>query len=125
MPLVGKTPVLTARTFVAPRFCVQSVSLSALIHTALSASVIGEVSIGENSSVWYNAVVSGAATRFDVKCDTIIFRVFIAFSGKVSVGSNSNILESSIVTAPGSSAVSIGSNVVIEQVACCLYLRLL
>ena len=39
------------------------------------------------------------------------------FSGKVSVGSNSNILESSVVTALEPAAVSIGSNVVIEQVA--------
>ncbi len=42
---------------------------------------------------------------------------FMRFSGKVSVGSNSNILESSVVTALEPAAVSIGSNVVIEQVA--------
>jgi carbonic anhydrase/acetyltransferase-like protein (isoleucine patch superfamily) len=43
----------------------------------------------------------------------------MTFSGKVSVGSNSNILEGSVVTAFEASAVSIGSNVVVEQVACC------
>lgn len=61
MPLAGKTPVLTPRTFVAPRYR-QPFYAHFLVLTLAhrcSASVIGDVSIGENSSVWYNAVVSG------------------------------------------------------------------
>ena len=55
------------------------------------------------------------------KC-AMSFFIYIVFAGKVSVGSNSNILESSLVTASEASAVSIGSNVVIEQVACFAHL---
>ena len=38
----------------------KSCSSSVVSHKFFSASVIGDVTIGENSSVWYNAVVSGA-----------------------------------------------------------------
>lgn len=43
MPLAGKRPVLGDRVFVAP-----------------SASVIGDVKLGDGASVWYGAVVRGA-----------------------------------------------------------------
>jgi hypothetical protein len=68
--------------------------------------------------VWYNAVVSGSSTLPQIECGNS-FTIIINYLGKVSVGSNSNILESSVVTALDASAVSIGSNVVIEQVSCC------
>lgn len=42
MPLFDKSPAIGAGTFVAP-----------------SASVIGSVTIGKNSSVWYGAVLRG------------------------------------------------------------------
>ena len=59
-----------------------------------------------------------------VKCSQCLV-VFTMFSGKVSVGSNSNILESSVITALEPSAVSIGSDVVIEQVDFSLLLFLI
>ena len=42
MGLFGKTPELASSAFIAP-----------------SASIIGDVSIGEKSSVWYNSVLRG------------------------------------------------------------------
>jgi len=59
MPLYDKKPVLGANTFVAP-----------------SASVIGDVSVGNRSSIWYGAVIRGMNTFGTISSisDTWYFR---------------------------------------------------
>jgi len=72
--------------------------LSKNVFVAPSAHVIGNVSLGENSSVWYNAVLRG-----DVN--------------KISVGANTNIQDRAVVHVTGKDLTNkptiIGNNVTI------------
>ena len=74
----GATPTVAADTFIAP-----------------NASLIGKVSLGAGSGVWYGAVVRGDGGN-----------------AGVSVGANSSIQERAVVTAEGA-PTSIGDNVVV------------
>lgn len=62
---------------------------------ASSASVVGDVAVGEMSSVWYGATIKGDR-------------------GKVSVGTNTSILDNAIVSAHGKHSAVIGNDVVIS-----------
>mmetsp|Transcript_9774 Transcript_9774/g.35806 ORF Transcript_9774/g.35806 Transcript_9774/m.35806 type:complete len:254 (-) Transcript_9774:123-884(-) len=55
LPLFGKVPSVPASAFVAP-----------------SASVVGDVTIGERSSIWYSAVLRGDVNKITVGNDTNI-----------------------------------------------------
>jgi gamma-carbonic anhydrase len=64
---------------------------------APSASVVGDVKIGANSSVWYNSGAKGDGAS-------------------ITIGSNSNIQDAAVVTANGK-AVNIGNNVTVGPAA--------
>ena len=76
MAVGDKAPKVASDAFIAP-----------------SASVVGDVTIGSSSSVWYNAVL-----RSD--------------KGAIKVGNNTNIQERAVV-APSSGSVSVGNGVTI------------
>jgi len=63
---------------------------------APSASVVGDVKIGHNSSVWYSCVLRGDA-------------------GSISIGNNSSVQDRVVISSQNSSPTVIGNNVVIGQ----------
>ena len=67
--IYDKVPALPRRGFVAP-----------------SASVIGDVTIGEKSSVWYGTVLRGDANRISIGSMTNIQDNTVIHAAKTSVG---------------------------------------
>lgn len=65
-----------------------------MIYVAEGAKIIGDVEIGDNSSVWYNAVVRGD-------------------SNTIRVGKNTNIQDNAVLHTSHSHALKIGDNVTI------------
>lgn len=61
---------------------------------AVSAAVIGNVTLEENSSVWYGAVVRGDANT-------------------IKIGKSTNVQDRAVITTAASSSVNIGANVTI------------
>ena len=77
MPLQGKTPIIAPGAFIAP-----------------TATIIGDVEIGEGASVWYGAVVRG-----DI--------------APIRIGVNTNIQDNSIVHTDVNYPAIIGDNVTV------------
>lgn len=90
----GFTERLVPSTRVVP-FKGKAVAHGYQSFVASSASVVGEVSMGEHSSVWYGATVK-------------------ADRGKVTIGSNTTILDNALVTAAGKHEARLGSDVVVS-----------
>lgn len=64
------------------------------VYLAEGAKIVGDVSIGEGSSVWYNAVIRGD-------------------SNPIVIGENTNIQDNAVLHVSHSHAMSIGDNVTI------------
>ena len=64
------------------------------VYIAEGAKIIGDVTIGEDSSVWYNAVIRGD-------------------SNSIVIGENSNIQDNAVLHTSHSHALTIGDNVTI------------
>mmetsp|Transcript_13330 Transcript_13330/g.42292 ORF Transcript_13330/g.42292 Transcript_13330/m.42292 type:complete len:257 (-) Transcript_13330:110-880(-) len=90
MNLFDKSPVLPASAFVAP-----------------SASVIGDVSIGEKSSVWYNSVLRGDVNKITVGSMTNIQDGCVVHVAKTNM---SGVVAPTII----GSKVTVGHNTVLH-----------
>ena len=64
------------------------------VYIAEGAKIIGDVTIGEDSSVWYNAVIRGD-------------------SNSIVIGENSNVQDNAVLHTSHSHALTIGDNVTI------------
>ena len=64
------------------------------IFIADGAKIIGDVTIGNNSSVWYNAVIRGD-------------------SNSIEIGENTNVQDNAVLHTSHSHALKIGDNVTI------------
>lgn len=64
------------------------------VYIAEGAKIIGDVEIGEDSSVWYNAVIRGD-------------------SNSIVIGENSNVQDNAVLHTSHSHALTIGDNVTI------------
>lgn len=64
------------------------------VYIAEGARIVGDVEIGENSSVWYNAVIRGD-------------------SNPIVIGENTNVQDNAVLHVSHSHALSIGDNVTI------------
>ena len=64
------------------------------VFVAEGAHIYGDVEIGEGSSVWFNAVIRGD-------------------EGKVTIGSNTNIQDNTVLHSDDGAEVEIGDNVTI------------
>lgn len=73
-------------------------SIDKSVFIADGAKVIGEVEIGKNSSVWFNAVIR-------------------ADSDKVKIGDNSNVQDNAVIHTSEGFGVQIGNNVTIGHSA--------
>lgn len=69
-------------------------NVSESVYVADGAKIIGDVSIGENSSVWYNAVIRGDSNR-------------------IVIGENTNVQDNAVLHTSHSHALTIGDNVTI------------
>ena len=69
-------------------------SIDKTVFIADGAKVLGEVEIGKNSSVWFNAVIR-------------------ADSDKVKIGENSNVQDNAVIHTSKNYGVTIGNNVTI------------
>ena len=69
-------------------------SINESVFVADGAKIIGDVEIGENSSVWFNAVIR-------------------ADSDKVKIGENSNVQDNAVIHTSKDFGVEIGNNVTI------------
>lgn len=70
------------------------VSIDKTVFIADGAKVIGDVEIGENSSVWFNAVIRGD-------------------SNQIKIGENSNVQDNAVIHTSKNAGVVIGDNVTI------------
>lgn len=64
------------------------------VYIAEGAKIIGDVEIGEDSSVWYNAVIRGD-------------------SNSIVIGENTNVQDNAVLHTSHSHALTIGDNVTI------------
>lgn len=64
------------------------------VYLAEGAKIVGDVTIGEGSSVWYNAVIRGD-------------------SNPIVIGENTNVQDNAVLHVSNSHALSIGDNVTI------------
>ena len=81
IPIHGRVPVIAASAFIAP-----------------GTTIIGDVTIGEDASIWYNCVVRGDVER-------------------ITVGARSNIQDGSVVHADPGAPTLIGDDVLIGHMA--------
>lgn len=81
IPIHGRMPVIAASAFIAP-----------------GTTIIGDVTIGEDASIWYNCVLRGDVER-------------------ITVGARSNIQDGSVVHADPGSPTLIGDDVLIGHMA--------
>ena len=81
IPIHGRVPVIAASAFIAP-----------------GTTIIGDVTIGDDASIWYNCVVRGDVER-------------------ITIGARSNIQDGSVVHADPGSPTLIGDDVLIGHMA--------
>ena len=81
IPIHGRMPVIAASAFIAP-----------------GTTIIGDVTIGEDASIWYNCVLRGDVER-------------------ITIGARSNIQDGSVVHADPGAPTLIGDDVLIGHMA--------
>ena len=69
-------------------------NLAEAVYVAEGAKILGDVTIGENSSVWYNAVIRGD-------------------SNSIVIGENTNVQDNAVLHTSHSHGLKIGDNVTI------------
>lgn len=98
MAVNGEEPVCGEECFVAP-----------------NASVIGNAKLGDQSSVWYGAVVKGMYRCLRALQGCWLMRLRVADIGGVSVGELTSIGHNAVVTSGEDAPVTIGSGCVIGK----------
>lgn len=72
--------------------------MSKIVRVAANATLVGDVTLGDNASIWYGAVVRG---------DT----------GPIHIGSNTNIQDNAVLHGSPGSPLTIGDNVTVGHAA--------